>query len=90
MVCGAKRRFFAEESIHIETISAFGHNTWCNVINTTRKTINLQNGNATVPVSVITAFEVEAHAETGSGYNNIGKTAWIEANVSADLVKYVP
>jgi hypothetical protein len=41
-----------------------------------------------VIVNVIGAFRVQAHAETGSGVFNIGKTAWIEANVEADLVKF--
>jgi hypothetical protein len=81
-------RFFAEQSIHIKINSAVGHNTHCNVVEVKRKTIMLHNDGIEVPVSVITDFRVEAHAETGSGAWNIRKTAWIEAEVEADLVKY--
>lgn len=81
-------RFFQENSWKAEVISQVGKNTSCSIHGIERKDITLRNGDLVVPMSVPHKFCVAAHAETGSGFGNIGKPAWIECNISAVLVEY--
>lgn len=82
-------RFFKEGSILIHNISAVGKNTYCRIKQLRKEEIKLKGqDDIEVPVEVVRAFLVEANAETGAGLSNIGKTAWIEATIEADLVEY--
>lgn len=81
-------RYFKENSWRADAISQVGKNTKCAVTSVERRTFVFRNGDLEVPVELPYKFCVEAHAETGSGYGNIGKTAWSECSVSAIQLEF--
>jgi hypothetical protein len=83
-------RFFVENSISVSEISGWGKAHSCELQNVQKKQINVQSDVGTISVNVITAFDVFAHADCGSGWlnNSGGKTASVECNVAAKMQKY--
>src|SRR5262249_9019059 len=85
-------RFFKEASISVRETSAAGKGHSCSVIDVKKKTIKVKTDVGEIEVPVIYQFSLYAHADCGSGLANNppggGKTAWVECEVSATLVKY--
>jgi len=82
-------RYFVEDSWKVSMISAHGKNAYVQVAEVKRKAIKitLPNG-AVVEQKFVVGLRVVAHAETGSGYTADAKTAWAEANFSAEMQEF--
>jgi hypothetical protein len=79
-------RFFVESSIKI-TGEGTGNSQSC-AVSFRREPITVNSGDLTFAVEVIKDITIRAHAETGSGYGNLGKTAWKRCTLTAQLEKF--
>lgn len=83
-------RFFKENSIKVVQISGYAPKEYkCELSAIRRQPIQVQSDAGMVEVSVIKEFDVFAGADCGTDpVKFLGKTASIECEVSATLVKY--
>lgn len=82
-------RYFVEDSWQISMISAHGKNAYVRVVEVKRKAvqITLPSGSVVEHRFVVSLFVV-AHAETGSGYTGDARTAWAEAELTAQMQEF--
>lgn len=83
-------RFFKEGSIVVKKISGWApKENKCELTSVEKKPIKVKTDYGEIDVSVISGFTVFAGADCGTNVANyVGKTASIECEVSADMVKY--
>jgi hypothetical protein len=83
-------RFFEEGSIKVITISGNApKKNGCDLTDIRKQQIQVKTDYGTIPVSVIKGFTVYAYADCGTdGSKFLGKTASIECEASATMVKY--
>ncbi len=83
-------RFFKEESIKVSEISGWGKAHSCTISDIKKKKIKVKTEVGEIEIPVITEFTVYAHADCGSGLlnNSGGKSASVECEVAATMVKH--
>jgi hypothetical protein len=83
-------RFFREGSIAVKKISGWApKENKCELTSVEKKPIKVKTDYGEIDVSVISGFTVFAGADCGTNIAQYaGKTASIECEVSADMVKY--
>lgn len=83
-------RFFKEGSISVKKVSGWApKENKCELAGIDKKSIKVKTDYGEIDVSVISGFTVFAGADCGTNIANfIGKTASIECEVSAEMVKY--
>ncbi|MGO4741735.1 hypothetical protein AB4099_34915 [Bosea sp. 2KB_26] len=80
-------RFVDETKIKWVSQQGTGRNQSCS-ISYEREPLRLKTGNFEVDVSNVKAVTVTAHAETGSGVTNIGKSAWKECTIAGEMQEF--
>jgi hypothetical protein len=85
-----KDRFFVEDSIKATKLMGWGVETSCSIANVGRKNIKVKTDRGELTIPVIDRFTMYVHANCGSGiYNNSGgKSATVECQASANMIKY--
>jgi hypothetical protein len=80
---------FMPETLTVNSISAVGKNLRCSISAPSQPYAVKTSGGLTVTIPVVHTVCVIAHAETGSGLGNIGKTAWNQCQLTGKWQQYV-
>lgn len=79
---------FLPTTLAVSELSAVGKNRRC-VIDAPTELVDVQTtGGLTIQVPVAHKVCVTAHSETGSGYGSIGRTAWVQCQLTGKWQQY--